>query len=76
MVVESLLSYTNLWVGIPFFEKLVTKCWYRYQFWGSGVNTFRFFENGVGTQWVGILNWYPPCLNISSPLDIFKHDLC
>ena len=45
--------------GCPFFQKLVSD-WYWVPIWGGGVNTSGYTENRVGTQWVSILNWYPP----------------
>ena len=62
---------TNMGGGYPFFEKLVVKGWYRYQLWGGGVKTLRLVENGVGTQWVGILNWYHP-LFMCVCMEVFK----
>ena len=62
MVIKYLVSGTDLGVGTPFFQKLVIRDWYLVLIWGGGVNTSGYTENGVGTRWVGILNWYSPPL--------------
>ena len=57
---QGLVSITIWGVGILFFEKLFTKSWYQYQYWGGGIHMFRLFEKEVGTRWVSTLIWYPP----------------